>query len=258
MANQPRVGIFIDGPNLYGGARDLTGDGRLDIPAFVQWVASGRSIEEAVFWTAQLKQSVDATKYAGQQRFFADIANRIPNARVGRAHLVRRQGRWVEKGVDVGVALDLVAGAFEDRWDVGIAVTAQCLVRTLAESNLYSHHRLVEALERGVTRRREVERLAQWLVICCPSNKHLCALLLPPRSKASSRLLEQLVKSRLEHRLNAALQSVARRPERPLLAQNHRQCPANGGFSVRALRREVPGRQELYFRANIHLPENGQ
>lgn len=123
MANQPRVGIFIDGPNLYGGARDLTGDGRLDIPAFVQWVASGRSIEEAVFWTAQLKQSVDATKYAGQQRFFADIANRIPNARVGRAHLVRRQGRWVEKGVDVGVALDLVAGAFEDRWDVGIAVT---------------------------------------------------------------------------------------------------------------------------------------
>ena len=39
-----RVGIFIDGPNLYGGARRLTGDGRLDIPALVSWIATDRRL----------------------------------------------------------------------------------------------------------------------------------------------------------------------------------------------------------------------
>lgn len=118
-----RTGIFIDGPNLYGGARRLTGRGRLDIPALVRWLARGREIAEVAYWSGQLRQQVNAERYAAQQRFFADIANRIPGARIGRASLQRRAGRWVEKGVDVGVALDLVLGAYEDRWDIGIVVT---------------------------------------------------------------------------------------------------------------------------------------
>lgn len=118
-----RVGIFIDGPNLYGGAKRLTGNGGVDIRALGTWIAQGRNIAELVFWTGQLKQEVNVTTYAGQQRLFASIEQNIPNARIGRAHLVKRFGRWVEKGVDVGVALDLVIGAYEDRWDVGVAVT---------------------------------------------------------------------------------------------------------------------------------------
>ena len=118
-----RVGIFIDGPNLYGGARRLTGVGRLDIHALVQWLAGGREIAEVASWTGQLRQQVNAERYAAQQRFFADIMTRIPNARIGRAHLRRRAGRWIEKGVDVGVALDLVLGAWEDRWDSAVIVS---------------------------------------------------------------------------------------------------------------------------------------
>ena len=118
-----RVGIFIDGPNLYGGARRLIGTGQLDIPAVVRWLARGREVAEVVYWNVQLRQSVDPVRYAGQQRLFHHIVQSVPNARIGQAHLRRRAGRWVEKGVDVGVALDLVLGAYEDRWDVGIVVT---------------------------------------------------------------------------------------------------------------------------------------
>lgn len=119
-----RVGIFIDGPNLYAGARTLLGDGRIDIPRFVRWAAAGRQIVEACYWSAQLDQSVNPAAYAGQRRFFAHLERTIPNGRVGRASLQNRgNGRWVEKGVDVGVALDLVVGAYRDAWDVGILVS---------------------------------------------------------------------------------------------------------------------------------------
>lgn len=118
-----RVGIFIDGPNLYGGARRLTGEGRVDIAALTNWIAAGRTIAEMAFWTGVLDQSQDAEAYARQRRFFSHIEQQIPNSRVGRGTIQRRGNRQVEKGVDVGVALDLLAGAYEDRWDVGVVVS---------------------------------------------------------------------------------------------------------------------------------------
>lgn len=118
-----RIGVFVDGPNLYGGTRDLMGDGRLNIPRFSEYLRSGRQLEEFVYWQGQLKQEVDAKKYANQQRFFAEIENGIENARIGRATLHWRSGRWVEKGVDVGVALDAICGAYENRWDVAVIVS---------------------------------------------------------------------------------------------------------------------------------------
>ena len=119
-----RVGMFIDGPNLYGGASDLLGDGRLNIVSLSAYLANGRPITEFVYWQGQLKQDVDATRYANQQRFFADLEKRIPNARIGRATLKPRgRGQWVEKGVDVGVALDTAIGAVKDRWDVAVVVS---------------------------------------------------------------------------------------------------------------------------------------
>ena len=61
--------------------------------------------------------------YAGQRRLFARIEREVPNARIGRATLKQRGRGWVEKGVDVGVAMDLVLGAADDRWDAGVVVS---------------------------------------------------------------------------------------------------------------------------------------
>ena len=118
-----RVGIFFDGPNLYKGAQREVGTGQLDIPALTLWLANGRTIAEVVYWTAVLNQAVNRAAYAGQRKFFSDLEKRIPNARIGRAAQRRRGNEWVEKGVDVGVALDLVMGAYKDRWDTGILVS---------------------------------------------------------------------------------------------------------------------------------------
>ena len=70
------------------------------------------------FWTGVLNQAQGPEAYAKQRRFFANIERRVPNGRIGRATIRDRGTRQVEKGVDVGIALDLVMGAYEDRWDV--------------------------------------------------------------------------------------------------------------------------------------------
>jgi len=119
-----RVGIFIDGPNLYHCARRSGGGGgHLDIPAFVRWLAGDRELTEAVYWTALLQPEVDRDRATAQARFFAVLERSIPNARVGRATQRRVRDRWVEKGVDVGLALDVVLGAIKDRWDDCVIVS---------------------------------------------------------------------------------------------------------------------------------------
>lgn len=155
-----RIGVVIDGPNLFSGARTLTGSGHLDMKRLVSWIARDRTVTGVAYWTAPLVQQVNTSAYAGQRRFFALIESQIPNARVSLGVMARRgPGRWVEKGVDVGVALDLVVGAFEDKWDTGIVVSgdgdlarAGPLVRTLGKrfevnccANTLSAHLAAEA-----------------------------------------------------------------------------------------------------------------
>ncbi len=158
-----RVGIFIDGPNLFGGVRRLTGDGRLDVPALVLGLAEGRDLVEAVFWTGVLLRTQNPDAFAAQRRFFSHFEQQVPHARVGRAVIrVRDGGRTVEKGVDVGVALDLVVGAFESRWDTGMVVSGD---GDLARAGMLTRHMgkrfEVVAVQRSLSEllRAQAERL---------------------------------------------------------------------------------------------------
>ena len=92
-------------------------------PALVRSIAGAREITDVCFWTGVLNQAYGGDAYARQGRCFAVVEQQLPNARIGRASIRDRGGWQVEKGVDVGIALDLVMGAYEDRWDVGIVVS---------------------------------------------------------------------------------------------------------------------------------------
>jgi len=133
----------------------------------ISWISEGRPIAEVCYWTGVLDQSVDPVAYAGQRRLFALIEQQIPHARIGRATLKRRGPDWIEKGVDVGVALDLVIGAMQDRWDVGVAVSgdgdlarAGRTVRALGKQFevVYCDHSLSNLLQREAGRLRRLSR----------------------------------------------------------------------------------------------------
>ena len=122
--SDPRVAIFIDGPNLYKSTEGLFGKGRgqVDILSLIDFLKQGRTLVHCSYWTAPLNQRVDPQRYAAQQRFFRYL-ERLPEVVVGRGHMRNYGGVWKEKGVDVGLAIDLLMYAGMDWYDIGVLVT---------------------------------------------------------------------------------------------------------------------------------------
>jgi uncharacterized LabA/DUF88 family protein len=98
-------------------------------------------------------QAENAAPYARQRAFFVHFERQVPNGRIGRASLrAQPDGRRVEKGVDVGVALDLAMGAVADRWDTGIVVSGDGDLARAGEVVRYLGKRFeVVACERGLS-----------------------------------------------------------------------------------------------------------
>jgi uncharacterized LabA/DUF88 family protein len=120
----PRVAIFIDGPNLYKSVEELFGKGRgqVDIPKLIGLLSQGGTLVHCSYWTASLDQHFDPQRYAAQQRFFHHL-ERVPQVVVGRGHLRNYGGVWKEKGVDVGLAVDLLMLGGADDYDLGVLVS---------------------------------------------------------------------------------------------------------------------------------------
>lgn len=124
MTGAGRVAIFIDGPNLYRSVEALFGKGRgqIDVLRLIESLRGDRRLTYCGYWTAPLNQRQDPVKYAAQQRFFRHL-ERAPGVVVRLGHMRRYGGLWREKGVDVGLAIDLIMSAGTDAYDVGVLVS---------------------------------------------------------------------------------------------------------------------------------------
>lgn len=115
--------IFIDGSNLYNGLRALDIRGNLDFARFVERLCgSERRLMRTYYYNCPLIRQIDAQSYREQQQFFAAL-QRIPYFEIRLGRLQRRGSTWVEKGVDVAIATDMLVLAFADAYDTAILVS---------------------------------------------------------------------------------------------------------------------------------------
>jgi len=106
-----RVCIFIDGSNLYRSMKAQCARTDLDFGAFAQeLVGSSRRLVRTYYYTAMVRD--DKTRMQKQQRFL-DRLRMTPYFEVRLGRLEPRGGTYVEKGVDVQIAVRLrdAAGA---------------------------------------------------------------------------------------------------------------------------------------------------
>ena len=114
-----RVCVFIDGSNFYHGLKEDCGRTNIDFVAFVNWLVGSRH------YTAVARGSAitDIEKAKGQQRFLAGLGKlRYFDVRLGR--LEPRGGTFVEKGVDVAIAIDMLSLAVTGVYDVAVLVSS--------------------------------------------------------------------------------------------------------------------------------------
>jgi len=116
-----RVAIFIDGSNLYHGLKHEAHSTKLDFGKFIEWLLAGRKLVRTYYYNAPLNSS-DA-KAKDQQKFFAKLKT-IPYLDVRLGRLEPRGTTFVEKGVDIAIAVDMVSMAFKGHYDVAVLVSS--------------------------------------------------------------------------------------------------------------------------------------
>jgi uncharacterized LabA/DUF88 family protein len=114
--------VFIDGSNLYYSLKNETGDTALDFQRLGEKLAQPEDLHTVYYYNAPMIERVDPAKYRRQQRFF-DALHNTNGVIVRLGRLVRKGGTFVEKGVDVLIAADMLSHAFRGDYDTAVLVS---------------------------------------------------------------------------------------------------------------------------------------
>ncbi len=122
-----RVIILVDGSNFYFKLKDLKLNNllKLDFKKFAQFLTGKDKLVEACYYIGRIRQ--DGTKkteklFANQQKLIALLKK--SGWRYSFGYLLKSDGRYHEKGVDVQMATDLLVAAYEKKCDETVLVSS--------------------------------------------------------------------------------------------------------------------------------------
>ena len=113
--------VLFDGSNFYHSLKKLGIKHTLnfDYSAFLSWLTSS-STYQAIYNVGEIKYTplIPETKklYAGQLRLFAKLKSH--HIQIKKGYMLKTNGKYHEKGVDVQIALDIALGAHTNAYDI--------------------------------------------------------------------------------------------------------------------------------------------
>ncbi|OGY31158.1 MAG: hypothetical protein A3C02_03925 [Candidatus Andersenbacteria bacterium RIFCSPHIGHO2_02_FULL_45_11] len=128
MNNKERVIILIDGSNFYHYAKELGFQLpiQFDYKGLGEKLADGRDIVSGTYYIGKVrakeKDEHSQRLRSNQQRLMAWLARCGWSIEFG--HMMKNQGIFHEKGVDVHIAADLLRGAYKDTYDTAILISS--------------------------------------------------------------------------------------------------------------------------------------
>jgi uncharacterized LabA/DUF88 family protein len=118
-----RVMVFIDGSNFYHALKQVRGNARIDFAHLVREILGTRPLVRVYYYNAPVNQKEVPEQYSRQQSFFASI-QALDYFELKLGELVRRGDHMIEKGVDVRLAVDMVAFAAKNLYDTAVIISA--------------------------------------------------------------------------------------------------------------------------------------
>jgi uncharacterized LabA/DUF88 family protein len=124
---QERVLILIDGSNFFFKLRDLKLHNllKLNFVKFGDFLAKSRKIVESKYYVGRVRQDGSRKSeqlFDGQQKLIGLLKN--SNYKYCLGYLLKNDGIYREKGVDVQIAIDIVIATYEDICDRIILVSS--------------------------------------------------------------------------------------------------------------------------------------
>ena len=125
--DQSRACVFIDGGNLYHRLRECGWPTDVDIAEFGRRLAGLRRLVSVFYYNVPPPRTNPPQQIARQRRYYARVqAGAGVLFCMGYLQERKVEGLSVfeEKGVDIDLAVDMLSGAFEDRYDTAILVSS--------------------------------------------------------------------------------------------------------------------------------------
>lgn len=119
-----RLMVFIDAEYVIQKMKELkvkrTPSKRKDIlwDNIIKWVSMGRQLIRSYYYSAEFNKEENPQTYYEQQEYFRHLKLTIPFFEIRLGRLVRVHGGWIQKGLDVKIALDMLSKAFMNHYDV--------------------------------------------------------------------------------------------------------------------------------------------
>lgn len=141
MNKTERVFIVIDGSNFYHRLKEMKLINLLsfDYEKFSQFLLSKRNAVAKKYYIGAIREEQDNLKskklMIGQQKLIGKLQKQ--NWQVEFGHMLKTDGAYHEKGVDVLMVVDLLTGAYENLYDTAILVSSDTdLIPALAKVRL--------------------------------------------------------------------------------------------------------------------------
>jgi len=106
--------MFVDGANLFHGAKDFESSYEYDAIALRDELSNGYDLIRS-YWFASFKPNQKPEK------FYEFLE--MNGYRVESKPLRKRSGGWIEKGADIGLATEMIIRAVDNSFDVAILVS---------------------------------------------------------------------------------------------------------------------------------------
>ncbi len=124
-----RMMLFIDAEYVVQKIKDYK-KGRkhvrrknIDWANIIRWVTSNRNLIRCYYYSAEFSKAENMQTYNEQHEYLRKLKLDIPDFEIKLGRLVHVNNAWVQKGLDVKIALDMFSKAVSNQYDTAALIS---------------------------------------------------------------------------------------------------------------------------------------
>lgn len=121
--------IFLDAEYIVQKLREMKGARkgvrRRDIrwDNMMKWITGRADLIRCYYYSSEFSREENVQTYQEQQEYLHNLKNSIPYFEIKLGRLVHVHNSWVQKGIDVKIALDMYSKAADNHYDIAALVS---------------------------------------------------------------------------------------------------------------------------------------